>query len=100
MGIIFDMEMDRTVTTIFRINNFVIKKMITGPKFWGILYPTCRGQNQSPIDINLLNVQEVKIEKLKWENYSELPTSMTEINNGHTSKAIYFYFLFIHICLF
>lgn len=47
----------------------------------------CGGNMQSPINIELHALKEVKLEDLKWQNYDMLPNAMFEINNDHTGNS-------------
>uniref|UniRef100_A0A0C9RVQ0 carbonic anhydrase n=1 Tax=Fopius arisanus TaxID=64838 RepID=A0A0C9RVQ0_9HYME len=53
---------------------------------WGQNYPTCNGNNQSPVDIPWGFGETVIIQpgELQWINYGNIPDSMRIVNNGHT----------------
>ncbi|XP_077290150.1 carbonic anhydrase 7-like [Arctopsyche grandis] len=55
-----------------------------GPQHWGEQYDTCFGKHQSPININLLSVKEVKLPPLKMEGFDEQIEGLVVANNGHT----------------
>jgi len=58
-----------------------------GPAFWGAMYPTCLGDAQSPIDLNVgdMSIQNVP-NKVRFVGY-DLDSDTTEYelkNNGHS----------------
>lgn len=57
-----------------------------GPQHWGEQYDTCFGKHQSPININLLSVKEVKLPPLKLEGFDEQIEGLVVANNGHTGR--------------
>lgn len=58
-----------------------------GPTHWGEQYNTCFGKHQSPINIDSVNVQQIKLSPLKAENFDILPNETTIENNGHTGMS-------------
>ncbi|XP_015120062.1 carbonic anhydrase 1 [Diachasma alloeum] len=56
------------------------------PTTWGLQYPTCNGNNQSPVDIPWGFGDSVIVQpgELQWNNYGNIPDSMRIVNNGHT----------------
>lgn len=66
-----------------------ISHAFTGPQHWGEQYDTCFGKHQSPININLLTVQEVKFPNpLKMEGFEDQIDGLVLANNGHTGTLI------------
>jgi len=58
-----------------------------GPNNWNRIFPTCDGENQSPIDIPRTGLPIVTdYAPLKLEHYDLAPLKATIINNGHTAK--------------
>lgn len=55
-----------------------------GPDHWGEQYNGCSGKYQSPINIDLLNVETVDFDELKLLRFDERPISGDLVNNGHT----------------
>ncbi|KAF7993630.1 hypothetical protein HCN44_010225 [Aphidius gifuensis] len=55
---------------------------------WGNLFPTCMGQQQSPIALNKDTIFYTERTPLRWIGYDNQPTEMTLGNNGHTVKLI------------
>lgn len=55
------------------------------PPNWHLLNETCAGQRQSPININLFEVQPGNVNTpLEIEGAKQIPVSITASNNGHS----------------
>merc|ERR1711881_58122 len=54
-----------------------------GPNYWPIIFPTCNGGRQSPIDIKLSDVQDIYLyNNLKFKNYgAEYTGTFSTYNN-------------------
>lgn len=39
---------------------------------------------QSPIDINVINTEQIQLPELKWSNYEKIPQEMQLENSGET----------------
>jgi carbonic anhydrase len=61
---------------------------IVGPLYWGDMYDSCNGFNQSPININSSDVTEVTLKPLKFKRFNEEFNDAVIINNGHTGKRL------------
>ncbi|XP_071447276.1 carbonic anhydrase 13-like [Hetaerina americana] len=57
-----------------------------GPRTWPKTFPTCGGERQSPININMDKVEELTGlgMELRFKNYDSQPMEMAISNNGHT----------------
>ncbi|XP_055841897.1 carbonic anhydrase 2 isoform X2 [Episyrphus balteatus] len=55
-----------------------------GPDHWGEQYNGCSGKYQSPINIDLLNVEQISFNDLQLKRFDEKPLSGDLLNNGHT----------------
>lgn len=53
---------------------------------WGNMFPTCMGQQQSPIALNEDTIFYTERTPLRWIGYDNQPTEMTLGNNGHTGR--------------
>jgi len=62
---------------------------LKGPYFWGGEFPECNGQNQSPIEIDSVDVEtDTNLAQLALVNYESVVTSATIENNGHTVEIV------------
>lgn len=40
--------------------------------------------SKSPVDINVINTEQIKLPELKWINYEKIPENMPLENSGET----------------
>lgn len=45
---------------------------------------------KSPIDINVINTEQIKLPELNWMNYGKMPQSMELENSGETCMLCIF----------
>ncbi|CAH0553875.1 unnamed protein product [Brassicogethes aeneus] len=57
-----------------------------GPSEWGKRYKQCVGKHQSPIDIDIHNVQMVNLPKLRFDFFNKPLRNVRLTNTGHTVK--------------
>ncbi|KAK3868595.1 hypothetical protein Pcinc_026030 [Petrolisthes cinctipes] len=61
-----------------------------GPDHWSMIYPSCGGQSQSPIDLKENEMQQDDtMEPFVFHHYNELPDSITVENVGHSVKLTF-----------
>ncbi|KAG8185857.1 hypothetical protein JTE90_004399 [Oedothorax gibbosus] len=57
------------------------------PRAWGKTYPECNNRMQSPINIQLADVQKHPyLKHLEFKNYDESVRSAQVLNNGHSAR--------------
>lgn len=56
------------------------------PNQWPINYPTCGGERQSPIDLDVVTAIETEYPTLSFGNYNKVIPVESLTNNGHTSN--------------
>ncbi|KAF2880452.1 hypothetical protein ILUMI_25730 [Ignelater luminosus] len=64
--------------------NFSYAVGMRGPYNWPVIYSSCAGTKQSPINIDTYNMENLKVRPLEWNfGYFSTPKYMTLMNNGH-----------------
>ena len=69
-----------------RCNKFVHILLKKGKNDWGKTFPTCKGQGQSPIDINTSNLPEKEVKPFIFHGYDSTFKKSKLENNGHSVK--------------
>lgn len=70
---------------------FLKVKLISllGPYNWPVIYSSCAGNRQSPINIDTFNLEVLRVRPLEWNfGYFSTPKYMTLMNNGHECKSL------------
>ena len=80
------------LSRIKRIFIYIFVCFFSDPDKWGTIYPTCNGNQQSPIDIETKDVEYDKgLHRFHFKKVKKLDgVKMTLVNNGHAGL------LFIH----
>ncbi|XP_050740226.1 uncharacterized protein LOC127010338 [Eriocheir sinensis] len=60
----------------------------TGPEHWAEIYPTCKGNRQSPVNLVTSIAVKQQFASFSFENYEATPTTMKIANNGHTAQVM------------
>ncbi|XP_046568589.1 uncharacterized protein LOC124276983 [Haliotis rubra] len=61
-----------------------------GPGNWSLLYPTCSGTRQSPVNIQDRNIIYQELPPFRFNNFDGLRTAFRLTNNGHTASISIF----------
>uniref|UniRef100_A0A336LSJ7 CSON002522 protein n=1 Tax=Culicoides sonorensis TaxID=179676 RepID=A0A336LSJ7_CULSO len=86
----FTSRFRRQAVSLKPYNYNIISKW--GPPKWGDNYPKCYGSKQSPINIDLNNVQEADFPThLRTTNIDTKPLEIEMRNNGYTAYAMYYW---------
>ncbi|XP_046351465.2 uncharacterized protein LOC124131963 isoform X2 [Haliotis rufescens] len=61
-----------------------------GPANWSLLYPTCSGTRQSPVNIQDRNIIYQELPPFRFNNFDGSRTAFRLTNNGHTASISIF----------